>query len=109
MTLRSKPLFRFYVDMHGEAIPATRNGAPLVCNEDELMNGSPRTPWQPAEGESQTFEVLIPPKFPDDAVTVLLHQFSEWLDTYPAEDDETHDDLVRVFLAQRSPDAFPRL
>lgn len=43
------------------------------------------------------------------AATILLHQFSEWLDTYPAEIEQTHDDLVRIFLDERSPAATPTI
>lgn len=41
--------------------------------------------------------------------TVLLHQFSEWLDRprNPLPDDMTHDDLVARFLAERSEHASP--
>lgn len=43
--------------------------------------------------------------------TVLLHQFSEWLDRpqNPLSDDLTHDDLVAQFLAERSEHAMPGL
>lgn len=40
---------------------------------------------------------------------VLLNQFSEWLDTFPATDDQSHDDLVKIFLGQRSLAALPHL
>lgn len=43
------------------------------------------------------------------AVVTLLHQFSEWLDTYPTEDSDTHDDLVRIFLEARHPGAWPHI
>ena len=43
------------------------------------------------------------------AAAVLLHQFSEWRDIYPAEVDQTHDDLVRIFLDERSPAASPTI
>lgn len=47
---------------------------------------------------------------PAEAVTVLLHQFSEWVDRVdPWPDDLTHDDLVEMFLKERSERAWPEL
>lgn len=52
--------------------------------------------------------------FPAVEAQHLLHQYSEWLDSNRVvfadrSDRRTHDDLVKQFIADRSPHARPRL